>query len=200
MDSLLIATFLAAGIILNLTPGADVLFAMASGVSGGWRAAVGASSGIAIGSVLHVILAVLGLSAALASIPHAYDVIRYAGAAYLLWLAVKSWQASAKTPPAASAPTILVAMRRGLWTNVLNPKVALFMLAFLPQFADPTVGPVWHQFVFLGASFVTTGFVITTTYGVLAGILGAMLQPASGIINKLTAVVFGGLAARLVLG
>ena len=94
MDPITIATFIGAGVLLNLTPGADVVFASACGISGGWRAGVSAAFGISIGSLFHIALAAIGVSALALTIPHAYDAIRYLGAAYLAYLAFKSWIAS----------------------------------------------------------------------------------------------------------
>lgn len=197
MDPATIFAFMAAGIVLNLTPGADVMFATACGLSGGWRAGVAASGGVALGAVLHVGLATVGLSAALMAVPHAMEVIRYAGAAYLLWLAVHAWNAP---PPEAGKGTgsALRAIRKGFVTNALNPKVAIFIMAFLPQFLTPGAGPVWQQTLVLGAIFIVTGFFITGAYGALAGIFGGVLAAKARLLNRISAVIFGGLAARIV--
>jgi len=200
MDPLTVAGFLAAGIVLNLTPGADVMFATACGLRGGARHGIAASLGIAIGAMAHVLLAVAGVSAALAAVPHGLDVIRYAGAAYLAYLAVQAWRAPPPVRDGIRAPErIPRVIRRGALTNLLNPKVGLFVLAFLPQFTDPGAGPVWHQMLILGGLFITTGFFITAAYGAAAGMLGGALQARLGTLNKLSALVFSGLAARLAL-
>ena len=101
MDPLTIATFTGAGILLNLTPGSDVMFATASGIAGGWRAGLAAALGITMGGLTHMILAVLGISTAITALPYAYDTIRYAGAAYLLWLAWNNWTAPAAVTQAS---------------------------------------------------------------------------------------------------
>ncbi|SNR65322.1 LysE family translocator [Puniceibacterium sediminis] len=199
MDPLNLLAFAGAGMLLNLTPGADVMFTMACGAQGGARAGIAAAAGIGMGSVFHILLTVLGVAAALQAVPHALDIIRWGGAAYLAWLAYSAWTAPADTDRVQGAQTLRRAFARGLLTNVLNPKVGLFILAFLPQFADPGLGPVWPQLLILGAIFVTTGFVITSTYGVLAGAFGAALRSKARLMNRISAVVFGGLAARLVL-
>ena len=90
-------------------------------------------------------------------------------------------------------------MARGFTTNALNPKVALFVLAFLPQFTDPATGPVWRQILTLGALFSVTGFFVTAGYGAAAGYAGRALGRATGWMNRLAAVVFAGLATRLLL-
>ena len=196
MDLTVILAFMGAGILLNLTPGADVLFATACGMTGGWRAGVAAAMGISLGSAFHIALAALGISAALIAIPHAYDVIRYLGAAYLVVLAIQSWRANPTAPQKGTA-TIARAIRKGFMTNALNPKVALFIVALLPQFTDPTVGPIWHQIIVLGTIFTLTGLLITSGYGALAGVMGQRLQSRMTILNKASALIFGGLAARL---
>lgn len=198
MDPATLAAFVAAGIVLNLTPGADVLFATASGAAGGWKAGVAAAAGIAMGSLVHVLLTASGLAAALQAMPGALDAVRWAGAAYLLWLAWQSWHA-APTVQATGATTLRRAVRRGFVTNLLNPKVALFILAFLPQFAEPAAGPLWPQLIALGALFAVTGFVITAGYGALAGRLAHGMRRHAKAFGRASALVFGGLALRLAL-
>ncbi len=197
MEPATIAAFVLAGVVLNLTPGADVMFAMASGAQGGPRAGIAAAIGVALGSALHVTLAVAGVSAALLAIPGALEAIRYLGAAYLAWLAVKAWRAPPPDPRRGAARASR-AIWRGLVTNALNPKVALFIMAFLPQFTDPALGPIWHQMAALGALFIVTGLVITGAYGAAAGWLGGAMGRASGIMGKVSAVIFGALAVRIV--
>ena len=199
MDPVLILSFMGAGILLNLTPGADVMFATASGVSGGWRTGFAAAVGITLGAFVHIGLAAVGLSALILTVPHAYDTIRYAGAAYLAYLAWRSWNAPAIDTTALGASQIISAIKRGFFTNVLNPKVALFVLAFLPQFTDPTAGSIGVQIAVLGTIFAATGLIINAAYGATAGVLGGYLKTAGTLLNRVSAIVFGGLAARLVL-
>lgn len=198
MDPTTVAAFLLAGIVLNLTPGADVMFATACGLSSGWRGGVAAAFGVALGSVVHVGLATVGISAAILAVPHAYDIIRWAGAIYLLWLAWAAWTAPPPEPDQGRR-TYQAAIRKGFVTNLLNPKVALFIMAFLPQFATPEIGPIWHQTLGLGLLFIVTGLVITSGYGAFAGLFGAALGKVQGVMGKVSALVFGGLAARIIL-
>ncbi|QIE57710.1 LysE family translocator [Pikeienuella piscinae] len=198
-DAAVLATFFAASLALNFTPGADMMFAVASGASGGPRAAVAAAFGINLGVVAHISLAALGLAALIAANPLAYDFIRFAGAAYLVWLAIQTWRAPPPAPGAARrAPVGRVALR-GFATNILNPKTALFIFAFLPQFADPARGPVWAQIVALGGIFIATGFTVNAVVGALAGAATGRLLRASRLMSRVSALVFGGLAARLVI-
>ena len=189
--------FLGAGIVLNLTPGADVMFATASGLGGGPRVGAAAGLGVGLGGFFHVTLATLGLSALIATLPALLTGLRWAGAAYLLWLAQASWRAG-PAAPGAGARTAAAAIRRGFVTNALNPKVALFILAFLPQFADPGRGPVWQQILILGALFTLTGSCVTAGYGALAGILRARLSARLAVLNRVAAGMLAWLAVRFV--
>lgn len=198
LDPVTVLSFLGAGVLLNLTPGADVMFASASGLSGGPRAGVAAAFGVALGGVFHTLLAAAGLAALLAASPAAFEAVRWFGAGYLLFLAVRSWRAG-PAEAVDGAAGLARAVRRGFVTNALNPKVALFVLAFLPQFTSPDTGTVWQQVLLLGLLFSTTGFFVTAGYGALAGIAGRALGRATGWMGKVAAVVFAALALRLVL-
>jgi threonine/homoserine/homoserine lactone efflux protein len=189
--------FVAAGIVLNLTPGADVIFATASGMAGGPRVGAVAGLGVGLGGFFHVGLAALGVSAVIAAYPAALVGLKLAGAGYLLWLAWGSWQAGA-TGDRGGEARAGAALWRGFVTNALNPKVALFVLAFLPQFTDPARGPVWQQIVVLGTLFTVTGTVITSSYGALAGLAGQHLARRMGWVNKVAAVMLAGLAIRMI--
>lgn len=197
LDPATVLAFLGAGIVLNLTPGADVMFASASGIAGGPKAGVAAAAGVALGGVFHTVLAAAGLAVLLETVPFALDAVRYAGGAYLLYLAIKAWRGRVAAP-AEGAARLGRAVARGFVTNALNPKVALFVLAFLPQFTDPAAGPVWRQILALGLVFSATGFVITAGYGAAAGMAGQALGRATGWLGRVAAVVFAGLALRLV--
>lgn len=191
--------FIAASQALNLTPGPDLMFISASGAAGGSRAGVAAGLGVVAGCLFHVALAAAGVAALLKAHPAAFDALRYAGAAYLFWLAVKAWRA----PPQAEAGRGMADVRRaflhGAITNMLNPKVFIFIMAFLPQFTDPARGPVWQQIVVLGLIFGIGSIPVNCGVGALAGSATAWIRRTGGTINKIAAVVFGGLAAKLVL-
>src|SRR6516162_2608024 len=132
--------FVAAGILLNLTPGQDTLYILGSSIANGRRIGVASALGICSGCVVHTLAAALGLSAILASSATAFTVVKLAGAAYLIYLGIRALTARAHvlspTGGVASGSAI-TAFRQGVITNVLNPKVALFFLALLPQFIDP---------------------------------------------------------------
>lgn len=199
MEWVTIVSFMGAAMILYLTPGADMMFTLASGMAGGPRSGIAAAAGISTGVLVHVAMAAAGLAVVLLAYPAAYDAIRYLGAAYLVVLAIQSWRAGDELRTGQGSPNAWRAYRRGFVTNILNPKVALFVLAFLPQFTNPEIGPVWHQIVWLGILLATGGVIVDGAYGVFAGLVAQRLRAFSGKMNKISALVFGGLAAKLVL-
>jgi len=197
-DPALLVAFIGAGLLLNLTPGADFVFVSASGIAGGPRMGMAAALGINIGVAVHVGMAAAGLSALLIAYPAAYDVIRYAGAAYLAWLAIQAWRAAGELGEGRAAQSVWRAVRRGFVTNVLNPKTALFIFAFIPQFTDPAIGPVGLQILLLGAIFLIVGFAFSLSLGAAAGLFAHVLKARAKLLGRVSSVMFGGLAARLV--
>lgn len=195
IDWVLLAAFGPAALALNVTPGPDMMFCLAQGMRSGRAAALRASGGISAGVMVHVTLAGLGLGAAVAAAPIAFDLIRWFGAGYLVWIAVKTLRTPISGPGAASARPF----RDGLVVNLSNPKVVLFVLALLPQFIDPA-RPVLPQFLALGAVLAIGGFVANGLVGVTAGGLGRVLARNARVERGLrwaSAGIFGGLALRL---
>lgn len=198
IDPFVLLAFLPAALALNLTPGADMLFCLAQGTRGGPTSALAASAGISAGSMVHVTLAGLGLGALMAAHPAAFDAIRIAGVVYLVWLAWKTL----RTPlGAADRPAVRPsrAFRDGLIVNLTNPKVILFILAFVPQFVDPA-RPVLAQFLIFGAVLAVGGFIVNGLVGVFAGGLGRRMARTPAIergLRWVSATVFGALALRL---
>ncbi len=190
--------FVAGGLLLNFAPGQDVFFATACGIQGGPRAGALAGSGVGLGGLMHLTFATLGLGALVAAHPEALLAIKYAGAGYLLWLAWKSWSAGPVDPSARGSVRPWNIVRRGFLSNALNPKPVLFLLAFLPQFTNPAWGPVWQQVLGLGLIFVFTGTLVTMGYGIVAGYAGQVIGRRMGLVNRIAAVMFAGLAIRLV--
>ena len=190
--------FMSGALILNFAPGQDVFFASACGIQSGPRAGSLAGFGVGMGGLVHVILATVGLGALVAAHPGALLAIKYAGAAYLLFLAWKSWNAGQVDPTARAARNPWNIIRRGALSNLLNPKPVLFLLAFLPQFTRPEYGPIWQQILALGLMFVTSGTLVTMGYGIVAGYAGQVIGKRLGIVNRIAAVMFAGLALRLV--
>lgn len=194
--------FLAATLALNLTPGPDMLYVMARGVGQGRTAGVISALGIGGGTLVHTLAVALGLSTLLVSMPAAYEAIRYAGAGYLLYLGIRTLTSREDVrlntqQPAQSLSRIF---RQGVVTNVLNPKVALFFIAFLPQFADPARGSVAWQMLALGLLFNVSGTTVNTIVGLLSGYLGAKLKERTTfwrVQRWFTGGVFVAIAARL---
>ncbi len=198
-DPIMLLAFIGAGLVLNLTPGVDFVFVSASGIQGGPRIGMAAAVGINLGVAVHVIAAAAGLSALLLVYPGAYQLIRLVGVVYLLWLAWQAWTAADDLGTGRAALSLRSAIRRGFLTNVLNPKTALFIFAFIPQFTQPGNGPIWAQTLVLGAIFLINGFAFSLTLGALAGMMSNILRARVRAMNKITAILFGGLAARLII-
>lgn len=152
--------FLAAGILLNLTPGPDTVYILGRSIAQGRDAGVASALGICVGSVFHTCAAALGLSAILATSALAFGAIKLFGGTYLIFLGIKMLLDRRKhltLPSEFRRRTITAAFRQGIFTNILNPKVALFFLAFLPQFIGPASNAKVLAFITLGLTFVTTG-------------------------------------------
>lgn len=198
IDPLILLAFLPAGLALNITPGADMMFCFAQGLRRGPRAAWAASAGVALGGMIHALVAGLGLAAVITAHPGILTAIRWFGVAYLLWLAVKSLRAARPDIP-DNTPTH--AFREGLLVNLTNPKVILFVLAFIPQFITPTQ-PILPQFLVFGAMLGLGGFVINGGVGHLAGGAGRRLASSATFahwLGRVSAGIFGLLALRLAL-
>ncbi|HZA38095.1 MAG TPA: LysE family translocator [Candidatus Baltobacteraceae bacterium] len=152
--------FLAAGILLNLTPGPDTAYILGRSIVQGRDAGIASALGICVGSNFHTCAAALGLSAILATSAVAFSTIKLLGGAYLIFLGIKMLlhlRKELSLPSNFRLRTTAAAFRQGVFTNVLNPKVGLFFLAFLPQFIDPASNTKVLAFLALGLTFVTTG-------------------------------------------
>jgi threonine/homoserine/homoserine lactone efflux protein len=162
--------FIGAGLLLNLVPGPDMLYIIARSLAQGFRAGLASTLGISAGCAVHACAAAFGVSVLLKTAPAAYELLRLAGAAYLVWLGYKALRDPAATGAVgAAAPMPLRRVfLQGLLTNVLNPKVALFFLAFLPQFASPARGSVEVQMLVLGAIFIFNGAWVCLGVAVIA--------------------------------
>lgn len=194
--------FIPAALALNLTPGADMLFCLGQGLKSGPRAGVAASFGIATGSFIHSLLAAFGLAALLATYPLAFEVVRWAGVAYLVWLAVQAFRqpVGALRPADCPSGTAYRAWRDGVLVNLLNPKVAIFILAFVPQFVDPARGSTLLQFLILGAILNIGGTLINGLVGGFSGGIGRALAAndrLARVYKWVTGCLFLGLAAKL---
>ncbi len=195
-DPVVLLAFVPAALALNVTPGPDMMLCLAQGMRSGRAAAWAASAGVSVGSMVHVTVAGLGLGAVVAAFPWAFEVIRWLGVAYLLFLAVQALRSSGVK---ARGPGLrpLRAFRAGLFTNLSNFKVIWFVLAFIPQFVVPGAGPVFLQFLAFGALIALGGFVINGMVGAYAGTLGKKLVGSNRILGYLTGTIYAGLATRL---
>jgi len=194
--------FVPAALALNLTPGNDMLFCLGQGMRSGPRAGIAASFGIAAGVLIHTIAAAAGLAALLATHPGAFEIIRWAGVAYLVWLAVQAFLGPSPllAPATGRRSTALRAFREAVVVSLLNPKIAVFVLAFLPQFVDPARGSTFAQFLILGAILNTGGTIINIAVGAFAGSIGGWLATrakAARAFQMVTGAIFLGLAARI---
>ena len=197
--------FVAAGLLLNITPGPDVLYIVGRSLSQGRAAGVTSAVGIAAGCLVHIAAAALGLSALMLTWPLAYDIVRYVGAGYLIWLGAGALRsgAGALHVPGLERVSLGLAFRQGMVTNILNPKVALFFLAFVPQFTDAARGSLAVQFVLLGFIFVGNGLLVCLAYACAASWLGEWLKTRAGLstwLNRATGVLFISIGVRLALG
>ncbi len=169
--------FSLAALVLLIIPGPSVLYIVTRSVTQGRRAGIVSMLGVHVGSIVHMAAAILGVSAVLASSATAFTIVKYLGAAYLVWLGIQQFRARDVDPTIARDP----APRRrlfaqGVVVNVLNPKTAIFFLAFLPQFADPERGPVPVQLAVLGGLFILLGILSDGAYALAAGFLARPLQ------------------------
>ena len=194
VDPLTLLAFVPASLALNLTPGADMMFCLGQGMRFGPKASVAASAGISLGGMVHVTLAGLGLGALVAAVPWAFDVIRWVGVGYLLWLAAQTLRGEKKVQGTAVPPS---AFRGALIVSLTNPKVILFVLAFVPQFVVPEAGPVLLQFLIFGAVLSLGGFIINALVGVFAGGVGRKLAKGGQALRWISSGIFVALAARL---
>ena len=178
-----IGAYMAVVLVLFLVPGPAVLLTLARSVKGGARAGIATGLGIAVGDIVHTLMAVLGLSAILMTSALAFDIVKYCGAAYLVYLGYRAWREHAGAldlPDVARVPD-RSAFRQAVVTELLNPKTALFFLSFLPQFVHVERGAPSLQLVVLGAIFVVMSISYTT-------LLALVAAPAAGWIGRNRAV------------
>jgi len=201
-----IAVFATASLVLTATPGPDMLLIASRSVSQGRAAGFLTYAGIAVGTYCHALAAALGLSQLFVTLPVTYEIVRWAGCAYLLYLAYKTVRSNASSASPVSTLKRLSNWRifgEGLMTNLLNPKMALFVLALLPQFVDPKSGSMVTQMLLLatvlnGVGFLVNGSVILVGSHLRARLAGIRRFPK--LPQYLLAGVFTGLACRLALG
>ena len=214
-----LVAFFGVAVLLALTPGPDNIFVLVQSAQRGWRAGMAVVLGLCAGLVVHTAAVALGLAAVFAASAMAFTVLKFCGAAYLAWLAwhslrapvevVDTADAGAHAPAAdaalparspAAAPGMARMVRRGMFMNLTNPKVLIFFLAFLPQFADPARGGVALQLMVLGVVFMLATLLVFGAIACFSGAFGMLLQRsarAQRLLNRVAGLVFLGLALRL---
>ncbi len=201
--------FIAAGWLLNLTPGPDVLYIVTNALRSGARAGVVAGLGITAGCFVHIFAAALGVSALMAASATAFTVLKWAGAAYLVWVGVKllfakapqataDLQALARSGPAGSLRSIFLG---GFWTNALNPKVAIFFLAFVPQFIAPDAQNKALAFILLGMLFNLNAIPVNSGWALAAAWLARRDAVQRGMhwLDRVAGLMFIGFGVKLAL-
>jgi threonine/homoserine/homoserine lactone efflux protein len=177
-DPTLWGVFVVASVVLLLTPGPAVLYIVARSVEQGRAAGLVSVLGIHLGTIVHVAAAAVGLSALVVSSALAFAIVKYLGAAYLVWIGIRTLVAKDPGPeaPAVPAAPLRRAFRDGFVINLFNPKTAIFFLAFLPQFVDPARGAVHGQILVLGLTFMGLGIMSDGMFALAAGAAGDVLR------------------------
>jgi len=197
-------TFLLTGILLNITPGNDTIFILSKSIGQGKKAGIVSAFGIGTGSIIHTILAALGLSLIIAKSILLFNIIKYAGAAYVIYIGLKMFLDNNQLNTDISNKNEKVNYRKiyrdAVITNVLNPKVALFFIAFLPQFIDPTFKNTVWPFLMLGITFITTGTIWCLILAIFAAaIFGKLKQrkTVSDYIHKICGIALIALGIKV---
>ena len=199
-----LALFMVSGLLLNILPGPDSLLIMTRSATQGWRAGVAASLGIGTGTIVHVLAAALGMSAILATSATAFTVVKFVGAAYILYMAIGLLRTRRGTAAQAAPKLTPLPYRKifaqGVLTNVLNPKVALFFLAFVPQFIDADAPNKALAFVILGSIFNINGMLWCCGLALFTAFASARLKVSQTVslwLNRITGGLFVWLAIKL---
>jgi threonine/homoserine/homoserine lactone efflux protein len=188
-----IGLFLVASALLTIAPGPDILYVLTRGVAQGRAAGIAAALGFATGCIFHTALAALGVAALIRSSDLAFNLVRYAGAAYLAWIGIQALRnrAAFSLQGAGSAKGLGLIYRQSVLGNMMNPKVTLFFLAFLPQFVEAKAGHVGLQMALLGAIFMVQTAVIFSAVALFSGWIGTWMRRRPALAERLN--VFAGL-------
>lgn len=194
--------FIISSILLNLTPGADTIYILGKGISKGKKAAIISALGISVGCMVHTILAAFGLSVILSKSIIAFNIVKTVGAIYLIYLGIKSMKSKDFSLDKENKENISSGkiFREGILTNVLNPKVALFFLSFMPQFISPNNSFGAIPFIILGSTFVFTGTIWCLILAISSSLMTKKLKEKpsfSKILNRVTGIIFVGLGLKL---
>jgi threonine/homoserine/homoserine lactone efflux protein len=207
VDPSLLAGYLLACLVLVVTPGPDMAFVLGQTLSGGARRGWAATAGVYAGVGVHILLAALGVAALVAANPALFTALRIAGAIYLLWLGAQAIRAALRSPAADGAPeppaiSLGAAFRQGFVTNLLNPKVGLFFLAFVPLFVDPARSPAWVQMLILGPLLPAIALPFYALLIPAASRIAGRLRTgrAGRWLDGAAGTLFVGLGVRMLLG
>jgi threonine/homoserine/homoserine lactone efflux protein len=204
IDSNVLLAFFSTSVILALSPGPDNLFVMAQSAQNGRKAGLFVTLGLATGLIGHTVAVAFGLAAIVHASALAFTILKFMGASYLIYLAWQALRAAASTGQQEQVQPLSRGnlYRRGIVMNLTNPKVSLFFMAFLPQFADPRQGSMMLQFFLLGAVFIIATILVFSAISFLAGGFGDKFRNslfAQKAVNRVAAAVFIGLAIKLVI-
>ncbi len=199
-----LSLFATAAVLLALTPGPDIVYVIMRGAVQGPKAGLAAAAGLAVGVIGHTALCVVGLTALLAASGLAFTVVKWLGAGYLVYLGLRMWMASKSLDFSGSdnSKTLASIFRQTVVMNLINPKVALFFLAFLPQFVDPAQGAVQLQFAVYGLLFMVIAFVVMGLAGLMGGHVRRFLitnEKSSQRAHQIAGTLLVGLGVSLVL-
>jgi threonine/homoserine/homoserine lactone efflux protein len=188
-----IGLFIAASTLLALAPGPDIIYVLTRAVSQGRKAGIAAALGFASGCVFHTVLAAVGVAALIRSSELAFDLVRYAGAAYLVWIGIQALRhrSAFSIEGASDAKALMTIYKQSVVGNMLNPKVTLFFLAFLPQFVKAEAGNVGMQMAILGVVFMGVTVVVFGAVAICAAMIGDWVRRKPAIGERLN--VFAGL-------
>ncbi|VBB09049.1 lysine-type exporter protein (lyse/ygga) [Lucifera butyrica] len=200
------AMFSAAALAINISPGPDLMYILSRTLANGKNVGIASSAGVGAGALVHVSAAAFGLSTLLATSITAFNLVKYIGAAYLIYLGIKNWRCSgthldlaAKSVPGVSP---WQAFKQGMLVDILNPKAAIFFMAFLPQFVRPEIASIPLQLFGLGTLVIIMGLVVETIFILLASTISCHLQKKNSVskwLDRFLGSVFVGLGIRLAL-
>jgi threonine/homoserine/homoserine lactone efflux protein len=190
MDVWIMLSYLGAAVLLTVMPGPDNLFVLAQSIVTGARAGIATSLGLCTGLLVHIAAATLGISAVIYQSALAFALVKYAGAAYLLYLAYRSFRDKSSIIQLGSEQSYssIALYRRGIVMNVLNPKVSLFFLAFLPQFVKHESGNVTYQMLVYGVIFIIQAFVIFSLISLFAARIGRHLNQHPSLARRMNLI------------
>lgn len=204
LEPKILLMFFTTSILLALSPGPDNLFVMAQAAQRGRRAGLLVTLGLCTGLLFHTAAVTFGLAALFKASSVAFTVLKFAGAGYLLYLAWQAFRAGTISGSLVGVdqPKAALLYKRGIIMNITNPKVSIFFLAFLPQFTDPTKGPLSTQILLLGGIFIIATIIVFGAISLLAGVFGEKFREsafAQKVLNRAAAGIFAGLALKLAL-